>query len=145
MLYSIIIKPYGQNINDKDEYIEEFTEKDIEIILDLYRSLTDKCKKNFPVINHVEVQKESYNTIVIFYGLEEKVDDEELLFYIESLIGLRSDNIISFGKDDYAIRGKPQVNTDVKKCEKTCENTRENTKEDFFSNFDENMEKFLSS
>jgi len=111
MLHTITIKPYGESLKDDGDYIEDFDDEDMDLILELYKSLSSKCKKEFEVLKKVEVEREGKDMIVINYSIKKGKDihEDDLLFYMESLIGLQSLNIISFGDEEYAIKGSPQV------------------------------------
>lgn len=111
-MHTVTIKPYGESLQNEGEYIEDFDDEDMDLILELYRSLANKCKKEFNVLTKVEVERDEKDLIVINYSIKKgkELEEDDLLFYMESLIGLQSENVVTFGDEEYAIKGSPQVN-----------------------------------
>lgn len=106
MEHRVEITPYGERENG--ESIDDFNDEELDLITDTFQRLCSKCKESFKNLKKVSV-KRNQDTIVINYKLkkEENLSDEDFLFYLESLTGHNSDNIIRFGDVDYIIRGKP--------------------------------------
>ncbi len=106
MMYSVTLLPYGEN--EKGDFISDFDEDEVELIYDLFQSLGRKCVKEYDIIEEVNVEREN-DLIVINYAIkkDENITEDDFLFYLESLTGHNSDNIISFGDDDYSIKGSP--------------------------------------
>jgi hypothetical protein len=111
MIYSVSIKPFGQA--DDGTYIEQFDDSEMIEILDLFRRLGEKCQKTFNNLEEMkaEIDRNNNEIIVIDYVIRggEKMSENDLLFYLESLTGYNSDNIINFDNMDYIIMGEPII------------------------------------
>ncbi len=109
MSSSLKIKPFG--LSEDGACIDDFDDNEIDEILDLFESLAEKCKNTFNNLKKVSVKLDSKhkNIIVIRYTLKDGNDlsDDDFLFYVESLTGHNSNNIIEIGDVDYAIMGEP--------------------------------------
>ena len=108
MMYSVTIRPYGEN--EKGELVTDFEEDDLEIIKDLFSSLGKKCVEEYDDIKEVLIERED-DLITINYRFcgEEEISEDDFLFYLETLIGHNSNNILSFDEEEYSIKGSPIV------------------------------------
>ena len=106
MSSSLRIKPFG--LSKDGSCIDDFDEQEMDEILDLFESLAHKCRDTFNNLDQVSVKLDS-DIIVINYTLKDGNDlsDDDFLFYVESLTGHNSNNIIEIGGVDYAIMGEP--------------------------------------
>lgn len=104
----LLVKPYGVESERKENIIDEFTDEELDLIEDLFKSLSDKCVKTFQEIKEVFVKRKG-DIIEINYKLDPSfnLSEDEVMFYIESLTGYCSENIIYFGEEKFFIRGEP--------------------------------------
>jgi hypothetical protein len=109
MSSSLRIKPFG--LSEDGGCIDDFDDTEMDEILDLFESLAEKCRDTFNNLNDVSVELDpkEKGVIVIDYTLKDGNDlsDDDFLFYVESLTGYNSNNIIEIGDVDYAIMGEP--------------------------------------
>lgn len=109
MSSSIRIKPFG--LADDGNCIDEFDREEMDQILDLFQSLAKKCTDTFNNLKKVSVKldPEYFNVLVIRYTLKDGGDlsDDDFLFYVESLTGHNSNNIIEIDGVNYSIMGEP--------------------------------------
>jgi hypothetical protein len=103
---SLRIKPFA--LAKDGSYIDDFDKSEMNEILDLFDSLGEKCQDTFNNLKEVTVEQDC-NVIVINYKINKssELSDDDFLFYVESLTGHNSDNIIQFGDADYVIMGEP--------------------------------------
>ena len=114
MMYTVSIRPYGEN--EEGDLITDFSEDDMEIIKDLFKSLGRKCVQEYDDIEEVSIERE-VDLIVINYRVcgDEEIEEDDFLFYLETLTGHNSENIVSFDDENYSIKGSPIVTGGEKK------------------------------
>ena len=112
--YSFTFKPFGESSDGS--CIEDFDDSEMDEILDLFVRLGEKCQETFNNLEKVSVEQDGNvkKHLIINYTLSEKgnhLSEDDFLFYIESLTGHNSDNILTFDGDDYVIMGNPDIKT----------------------------------
>jgi hypothetical protein len=105
MLDRLTIKAYGEDKKGNCTY--DFLDEEKEMIYDLFCRLSEKCMESFSEIKQSKVSRKG-DMILIEYDFGE-AEEKDCLFYLESLTGHRSENIIFFDDQEYLIKGKPVI------------------------------------
>jgi len=109
MIYTVKVKPYGESENG--DLIDDFDDEELEIILELFISLGGKCEDTYDEIKDVSVKREG-DHIVIDYSISSSSPEDDFLFYIETLTGHSSENILTIEEVNYSIKGSPVISDD---------------------------------
>jgi predicted house-cleaning noncanonical NTP pyrophosphatase (MazG superfamily) len=106
MAYIVKVKPYGEN--EEHDTIDDFDDEELDIILELFKSLARKCEKEYEEISDVKVKRDG-KFITIKYSISSSSPEDDFLFYLETLTGHSSENIMTIEEIDYSIKGSPVI------------------------------------